>query len=261
MGRISATLYDDAMRTPHARMLPALASLLLAASALATEGEDEWTVAPYIWIAGFEGTVGGTGGNSDTGGEAKFDHLWENTGLAGAMVNLSWRRERWTVFGDWTYAHVESESPTRVPALYDSIEADVKGHVAQVFVGYDMLPGEGSHLDVFGGTRYYNLDLTVDFNGAAAPDASLHGDRDWFDAVAGVRWVTKFAGDWRAYMQGDVGTGGSNFSWQGFGAVGYDFSWGTLFGGYRHLDMDFDSGSYQLDIALSGPFIGAAFTF
>ena len=237
-----------------------LASLVLAGPALGAN-DDEWQIAPYVWIASFDGTVGGVGGNADTGNEARFQHPWENTGLAGAMMNLNWRRDRWTAFGDWTYANVSSESPTRVPALYDSVEAQIKGHVVQVFGGYDVLPRGQSHLDLFAGARYYNLDLSIDFSGDAAASRELNGEQDWFDAVGGVRWTTRLAQHWRGYLLGDVGTGGSNLSWQAIGGVGYDFSWGALFGGWRYLHVDYDSGSYTLDAALTGPFLGAAFQF
>jgi hypothetical protein len=31
------------------------------------------------------------------------------------MLNGNWRDGRWTAFGDWTYAKVESDAPTSVP--------------------------------------------------------------------------------------------------------------------------------------------------
>ena len=49
-----------------AAALPALAaSLAIAGPACAADGE--WQISPYLWIAGFEGTVGGAGGDSNTG--------------------------------------------------------------------------------------------------------------------------------------------------------------------------------------------------
>ncbi|MBL8200023.1 MAG: hypothetical protein JNK40_03545 [Chromatiales bacterium] len=244
--------------------LPASAVVFLACLVVppfASAADSEWQISPYGWIASFEGTVGGAGGDADTGGEAEFDHAWENTGLAGAMVNANWRRDRWTAFGDWTYAKVSSDSPTRVPALYDSIEGEVKGHVLQGYAGYDLMPRDTSHLDLFAGARYYNLDLTVDLTGAAAQSRQLQGGQAWFDAVAGLRWTRQYANHWRTYLSGDVGVGGSDSSWQGYAGVGYDFSWGALIGGWRYLHIDYDSGSYQLDAALTGPFVGASWTF
>ena len=239
--------------------LLALAFLILATPALAAE--SEWQISPYLWIASFKGTVGGSGGNQDTGGEATFEHAWENTSLAGGMVNAGWRRDRWTAFADWTYANVRSESPARVPALYDSVEAQIRGHVVQAFAGYDLMPRETSHLDLFAGARYYNLDVSIDFAGAASQSRELQGSQDWFDAVAGLRWTKRYANHWLSTVSGDVGTGGSNLSWQGYAGVGYDFSWGTLIGGWRYLHIDYNSGSYQLDAALTGPFMGASWRF
>lgn len=146
-------------------------------------------------------------------------------GLAGAMVNVNWRRERWSAFGDWTYANVRSDSPSRVPALYESIESQVKGHVVQAYVGYDLRPRADSHVDVFGGARYYNLDISIDFSSAVLPGAALRASEDWVDAIGGIRWTQEFAGGW------------------------------------RYLHIDYGNGTSQLDAALTGPFVGAAWAF
>jgi hypothetical protein len=43
--------------------------------------------------------------------------------------------------------------------------------------------------------------------------------------------------------------------------VNYEFSWGAVAAGWRHLYVDYDCGSLKLDAALSGPFLGAALRF
>ncbi len=225
--------------------------------------KGEWQVTPYIWLAGFEGTIGAAGGDSGLGDsvDVDFGHLWDNLQLGGAMLNVSWRRDRWTAFGDWTYANVRSDSPTRVPTLYESVKGQIKGHIVQAFAGYDLLAREDSHLDLFAGARYFNLDVSLDLAGAALPDVSLDGDDQWLDAVAGARWSARLAGRWRAHAQADAGAGGSDLSWEAIGTVGYDFSWGTVLGGWRYLKADYENGSYRLDAALTGPFLGVQFAF
>jgi len=241
----------------------AACTALLLGIAPAAHAAPEWNFTPYLWGAGFDGTVGTAGGDSGLGDRVSFDFgkLSDNLQLGGFMLNASWRDGRWTAFGDWTYAKVESDAPTNIPVLFASVNGEVKGNVVQGNVGYDFGAGGASHLDVYGGFRYYDLDINVGLTGGAVPGVELRGDAQWVDGVVGVRWATQFAQNWQGYVQADVGAGGSNLSWQAIGAIGYRFRWGSIIGGWRYLKVDYDDGPFVLDAALTGPFIGASFRF
>jgi hypothetical protein len=62
-------------------------------------------------------------------------------------------------------------------------------------------------------------------------------------------------------LYGDLGTGGSDLSWQVMASVGYRCSWGSIVSGWRHLDVDYDSSALKLDLAMTGPFLGVTFRF
>ena len=66
----------------------------------------------------------------------------------------------------------------------------------------------------------------------------------------GGRAVTRFADKWQALASADVG-GGSDLAWQLYRGVGYQFSWGSLIAGYRHLHVNYVKSSYKLDGALT----------
>jgi hypothetical protein len=234
----------------------ALASL----PATPAAAEDAWRLTPYLWAASFDGTLGTAGGDGD-GGDASFDDFWNNMSLAGAMLNVGWQRGRWSGFGDWTYARVESDSETRVPALHATAVGEIAGHILQANAGYDLLAHESVRLDLFAGLRYFDLEVQLDLAGGALPPASPEGDDQWADLVAGVRWSAQLAPHWRGHVHADAGAGGSDLSWQLVASIGYEFGWGSIVGGWRHLSADYDSGSYTLDAALTGPFAGATFEF
>jgi hypothetical protein len=247
------------------RILPTLCAILtitlLPAGTGIAQAGSEWRITPYLWAAGFEGTLGTGGSGSGGPADVDFGKLWENYQLAGAMLNVGWRNGRWTAFGDWTYASVESESPTRNPNLYSAVQGEIRGNILQASAGYDLLEQEGTHLDIYAGARYYNLNVLLRLQGTPSGDRSLDGSDQWADGVAGARWTKRFSGNWQALLQADIGTGGSDFTWQGIGTVGYDFSWGAVVGGWRYLKVDYQSGPYRLDAALTGPFLGISFTF
>lgn len=243
---------------------PLLASALaLAIAAPAAHAAPEWSVTPYAWIAGFDGTIGTTGGNAGIGDRVNLDFgkLGDNLELGGFMLNGSWRNGRWTAFGDWTYANVQSDAPTSVPTLYGSVKGEIKGNIVQANVGYDLFSRPDAHLDAYAGVRFYDLDLTMKLHGGIAPEATIDGNSSWADGVVGLRWTQQLSGPWELFAQGDVGAGGSDLSYQAIGALGYRWNWGGVFVGYRHLHADYEDGPYKLDASLSGPLIGANFRF
>jgi hypothetical protein len=232
-------------------------------STIAAAQADQWRVTPYLWAAGFDGTVGVSGTGSGLPGRVDIttDDFSDNLRMGGFMLHAVWRRGRWTAFGDWTYANVESDSPTRFAQLYSGVDAKVKGHIVEAYGGYDLLGARDSHADVFVGVRYYNLKAELGLREGTLPGVLLSEKGDWADGVVGIRWDTRFAGNWEAFASADVGGGGSDLSWQVFGGVGYKFSWGSVVGGWRYLHVDYEKGNFKLDAALTGPFIGASFQF
>ena len=59
----------------------------------------------------------------------------------------------------------------------------------------------------------------------------------------------------------DIGTGQSEFTWQGIAGIGYKFNWGEVFGVWRYLDYSFKSSSKLEDLNASGPAVGVAFSW
>ena len=241
------------------RGFAAIAAVVLSTAAAAQA--DQWRVTPYLWGAGFDGTVGlGSGGSGLIGRiDVTTEDFSDNLRMGGAMVHATWRRGRWTAFGDWTYASVESDSPTRFATLYSGVDVKLKGNIVEAYGGYDLLGAGDSHLDIFGGVRYYNLKLELGLREGVLPGVLLSEKDNWVDGVVGVRWDTRFHTNWEAFASADVGGGGSDLSWQVFGGIGYRFSWGSVVGGWRYLHVDYEKNDFRLDAALTGPFIGASF--
>ncbi len=236
----------------------ALAAALLAAPVRGAAGELNFT--PYVWIPGVNGTIGTGGGDTGLGDRVSVDFDPEYR-IGGAMLNFSWREQRFTAFGDWTYANVRATSPSPFGALYSEVSGQIIGNVAQVFSGYMVLEGNGMTLDAFVGGRVYGITGRLGLEPGAAAEAKLSSNEVWLDAAAGLRFNAIVARSWVAHLRGDIGAGGSNLTWQAYAAGGYQFSWGALLAGWRHLYVDKGEGSLRLRLSLSGPVIGVNLSF
>lgn len=247
-------------------MTPRIAAAALLATCCAAPAlaqDTQFRLAPYAWIAGFDGKIGvGDAGSGGGGGrvDVDLDGLSDNMSLAGAMLYADWRAGRWSVFGDWTYAKVESDASTS-GVLYDGIDAELKGNIVQAALGYATHDDGRSRIDAFVGVRFYDLEGSLGLRPAALASRTISEDARWADAIAGVRLQSRLDEHWDLGLYGDIGTGGSDLTWQLFGSIGYRFSWGSITGGWRHLVVDYDKDKLRIDAALTGPFIGAVFRF
>ncbi|MGA7276436.1 MAG: hypothetical protein WBW79_00720, partial [Desulfocapsaceae bacterium] len=109
--------------------------------------------------------------------------------------------------------------------------------------------------------RYLNLDVTVNraFDGYSVAQNS--DSADLLDGIVGIRGNVKLSDNWYLPYYADIGTGGSEFSYQLFAAIGYRFSWGDIRLGYRHLQFEMDDDEIMQDLQISGPVLGVGFRF
>ena len=177
------------------------------------------------------------------------------------MLYAEWRGNRWAVFGDWTYARLTSQAASPIAILFSGVEGELKGHIVQGAAGYRIYGGGTSRVDVFGGLRYYDLDLALDLQAGLLEARSLSASDAWMDGFVGARWESVLGGNWVLGLQGDVGTGGSDYTWQGNGSLAYRFSWCSITAGWRHLKVIYEKSGMKLDAALSGPYLGVVFRF
>jgi hypothetical protein len=130
--------------------------------------------------------------------------------------------------------------------------------------GYNLRQSERGTLDAIAGARYLEVKVTLDATDRLGPLArqleTSAGGANW-DAVIGVKGDINLTDKWYAPYYLDAGTGDSDFTWQIAAGVGYRFDWGEVNLLYRYMDWDFKSGSDLDNLNLSGPQLGARFSF
>lgn len=255
---------------------------------LASEPTLEIALSPYVWLMGFDGTVGAGRVKADVD-KTFFDILDDTSHVFGLMGALDVRYERlvFQLNGTWTTAEIEDE-PARVPAGTLDTKLDIDSLWLELYAGYRLidtpldeapLPKRRLTLDAFVGGRYTSLDNDFSLSTEVPiqlPDGSVLPPGVRRDIGASESWVEPFVGlrldiglteSINLGFRGDIGGfgAGSDFSWQAFGAIGYRWRFETwslnLFGGYRALAQDYSDGGFTWNVITHGPMLGCSIEF
>jgi hypothetical protein len=220
----------------------------------------EFQLTPYLWLARISGRAGV--GNLDVDVDA---------GLADSNVSLNFgfmgtfeaRKNRLVIVTDLQYTNLGAER-VRTGLGFVNADADFKTFIFDSEVGYRIFanPEEGASLDVLGGVRYWHLRSDLNFRRTSAPDLTITRSRQWVDGVAGLRGRIHVTPRVFLTGKGDLGGGGSNFTYQLFGGGGLTFgSRYALIGGYRYLNVNYNQDDFLFDMALHGPIFGIGIKF
>ncbi len=260
----------DWLRRAAAAVVPALClGVSVPAEAAAPGSEPGFTLVPYGWLATLDGTIGVPGEDVDDGGGGILDRLDvtldDEYDLVGFMFYGEWRSAgRWMAFVDSVWANFSQGATVKVSRLLPAsdVSATVDGNIYTAAVGYRAKDWEQASLTLYGGGRYYDLELDVKARGGILPSPiSIPADDSWVDALVGARLSYGLGERWRGLLQADYAFGDSDGTWDLSATLEYTFSWGAIRGGYRHMIVDYAAPAYLLDAALTGPLLGVAFTF
>jgi len=242
------------------KLLAALTATVLASqSALADAGksDDDWhfTLAPmFLWGMGIEGSS--SIGPSTTPLDIKFKDALDNMDAV-FTFHFEAQKQAWTLFAEYQFVDL---SPSADLPNGSKVNVDFENTMAELGVAYRVAQFANTDLEILGGARYVEQDLSV--KGIPIPAlSSLSHDEDWWDAMVGGRVKTRLSDHWRFIGRVDYGFGGSDGTWNLSGFFDYRFNdWGSVFFGYRWMDFDYSSGSgldrYEYDATQQGPLAG-----
>ena len=124
-------------------------------------------------------------------------------------------------------------------------------------------PSADTHgLDLLLGVRVVDVDMQI--NIALPPPLTetiqVDGSDTLTDGFAGACYQAPLGESWLLLLRADVGAGDTEFSWNATAMLGYHFGQRDQFiilGGYRHLEMEFDSDdngtNVESEFTMSGP--------
>src|SRR5262245_52505725 len=249
--------------TTRAFVVGVVAGLMLCASEVSAQSgqplspqtPDTWQfeVVPYLWGSGIDGEVGIGGRTADV--DASFRNILDHLHFA-AMGLAEVRRDRVVAVADLIYTELRDHRATPGP-LFSSVRPQQKLFILTSEAGYRILATDGGSVDVVGGIRFWHLGSELQFRAGLLPDLALSASRNWVDGIVGVRGKTALPRNLWVSAYGDVGAGGSDFTYQLVGIVGLDFrEHYAVILGYRYLSVDYAHNTVLFDNALKGPLLG-----
>ena len=218
---------------------------------------------PYLAMSGISGTSEVIA-PLPTPVELDFDQILDalEFGVAGHFE--AHHSSRWGLWIDYNFASLGAAGDAEI------LRVDVK---QAVFEGFGMYRQrfENSTIDYLAGIRRWNLKMDASIAGLP----NLHNtNNDWIDFVVGARWTRQISANWKFYLRGDIGGGGSDFT--AATAVGLRYSineWLDIDMQYKGLWVDYETGTprdannptstdyFSYDTLTQGPIIGLNFKF
>lgn len=261
------------MTITKVRGLLAAIAMLLAGSGISSAADgvvpqeppasDGWslTAAPYLWAAGMSGTVGSFG-LPPVEVDASFSDILDNLDF-GAMFVSELRKDQYGLFTDFIYVKISGARGTPAGLLADRVSVDTQSLVFTAAGEYRIIDQPDVSLDVMAGARVWSVDTEISFGGGALDGIAASDGDTWVDALAGVKG--RFNVTPEIYLSGwaMAGGGSSDFMWDLWGGVGYQFSdqFSAVLG-YRGTGVDYDNGEgFLFDVVQHGPILGATYRF
>ena len=222
---------------------------------------DGWhfQLTPYLWLPTISGRAGIGNLITDTSLNVGDSDIELNFGFMGTFEA---RKDKFIILTDLQYSDLSTERGNPGP-LFSSSRGSFKTFVLDPEIGYRLLDnGEGATLDVLGGIRYWHLNATLALRAGILPATEASRSRSWVDGVVGLRGRAALSRRFFLTGKGDLGGGGSNFTYQLFGGVGFGLTERlALIGGYRDLSVNYNKDGFLFDMSLHGPLVGLGIKF
>jgi hypothetical protein len=241
-------------------------AIACADSASAETGSDRtsaFQLTPYVWGAGIGGTIRPLPNTPEMKLSHSFGDLLKDMDAA-AFVSGYARAGRFVAVADFSHTSASREGLISTPLPQAPIvpaEAELKQTSLTLAGGVRAVDLSDISIDLLAGVRAFWIRTSVE---SAPLGLARSPGVDIVDPIAGVRVNKRIADGWSLIAYGDFG---------GFG-VGSDFTAQTvatlnarvaqrlwLSAGYRYLMVDYRSDTTRADLRLSGPLLGATFTF
>lgn len=231
------------------------AATLTPLSAAAQDWSGQVTL--YGWGAGVTGDFTPFTGAPTLSFEKSLSEVLEDLDSAFFATALA-RRGDFVLFGDLTYTS-SSRSGLVAPGVTASGKVTLRSLTLAAGKRFDV--GSDTTLDLLGGLRAWKLDGRVSVPPAAI---SVSPGADFVDPILAARVNTRLNDRWSVLSYADIGGFGvgSDLTWQAAVTANYQATDRLFLSvGWRHLNVDYSDRGTVFKGAMTGPVVGATFTF
>jgi hypothetical protein len=256
-------------------------------------GPSGWTfeVAPYLWMPSVHSSLSfnlppALGGTVSASSSIGFGQLVSNLNFA-TMVSADARYDRFSVLTDFIYmnlggttAQFRTVNFPNHPAIPISTSVqtraslDLTSSIWTLAGGYTLVQGGWGNFDAIAGIRYLSLNPRIDYNLALTVTGprgngatfggggSVSGSGNFWNGIGGFRGRFRI-GDSGLFVPYyfDIGSGGSNLTWQIASGVGYHAGPVDVSLTYRYLSFAQGSSAVVQHLWIQGPMLMVNFTF
>lgn len=235
----------------------ALLALGVSATPNAAEAQG-WSgqVTLYGWGAGVTGDFTPFTGAPTLSFDKSLSEVLEDLDGAFFITGLA-RRGDLVFLGDLTYSASSRSGPTPVgPAA-----GEITMRSLTLAAGRRFDAGGGSHIDLLGGFRAWNIEGQIS---APAIGVNVAPGSNFVDPVVAIRGSAPLSERWSLLGYGDLGGFGvgSDFTWQAVVTANFQATDNLYLSvGWRHLYVDYSDGGTTFEGAMTGPLVGATWRF
>lgn len=231
-------------------------------TAQSSSGEWEYAIAPYLWMAGMDGTMKIADQEQDV--DVPFGDIIDNLDFA-FMGHFDMRNERWVISSDIVFVDLgHDENVTGEGGVAEgTVTTGMDMTLFEVVGGYRVSPT----IALLAGARWVDMGGSLRYSGDAVGE-NVAASESWIDPLVGIHLFAPLSEKWWLGARGDVGGFGvgSELTWQAYLDLGFKVSKSvSLILGYHALDIDYEEGEdlhyLGIDMSVSGPQLGVVFQF
>lgn len=240
------------------------ASLAIALSTLTSPvfaSDWDFEITPYLWATAQHGETGNAFIEADF--DASFSDILNNLDMA-LLVDFEAQNDHWGIKADTVYMNVAADGDVQLSNIGPGIEAalDIKETVFSGTVFFKPTAPLQLHL----GARYVDLNNRLDLQsrGPIGVTNKITLGDSWSEAIVGAKYTLPISNNLNLVGYGDIGgwSGQSDGMYQL--AISLEYQITDLLnikGGYRILDVDYNTRDFVFDAKTEGLAIGLGFNF
>jgi opacity protein-like surface antigen len=244
-------------------MKAALTCLCFALSGTAAAQTSGWSfaVSPYAWVPGITASVDTAWGTVEV--DKSSSDVLSKLDVA-FMAAFEARNGRWGLIADLFYANLSQSRATPLGLLFSRAQFEIEAKALSAYAAYRIHEDERVSIDLMAGLRVNSVDIDLSLSPGLLPGQRFGIGETWVDPLIGGRMRFAITDHWFATAFADVGglDVGSDFTWQVFASLGYQFNdrW-SVQGGWRYVAIDKEIDGRDVENDFSGPLLGFTVRF